>query len=441
MSPAVADCFDSPVGTQLERNSNTVWPGSWYDATGYAVLYYPPSGQAYHTGADLNLPNYLDAHKPFYATANGVVVNIGTYPSWYNILIIKHISQNNIETWSRYAHWESVNVKVGDVVTRGQQIGKIGNASNTLPYHLHFDISSKNLELSPTDWPKLNLIRLKKDYFDPKIFIKNYHTLTTAFRGLQMRADGGSTQLDFDCITVAKLNACKIMSNTSFEEFSTLRSLVPVKNIVLRLFASGDNPSLGNPNQFFDEQKMWLTEFSKQGGLYVEIGNENNLPQEGYGTFWKTPQEFANFYSSVAKLIKLNFPTLKLVYPGLSPQANTQSFIDTIPSLINQGLVDIVAAHSYWVNAADMNSLAGGRYYRRYLNLGKPVLISEFANVGITDSDTIKGQQYKQYFNSLESNVLGAIAFVSSASDPIFSASRQTWVRNGVMTDIPKFIA
>lgn len=266
-----------------------------------------------------------------------------------------------------------------------------------------------------------------------------------AWRGLHMRADGNSTDADFQCIEIAKLNAAKIMTNTSFEEYTRLRSMVQPDRIVLRLFAAGDNPSLGNAKQFFDEQFQWLDEFSQRGSRFVEIHNEPNLPIEGFGKFWPTPDDFGVWYRDVARQIRTAFPMLLLGWPGLSPQDNVPEFMPVLDASLQAGLVDWIGAHAYWVNAAGLQSVKAdglpsieeARYYRRFLNKGKPVLITEFANVGDTDSDAVKGQQYKQYYNTLESGVLAAFAFVSSASDPAFNQIHETWVRDGVVTAIP----
>ncbi len=281
-------------------------------------------------------------------------------------------------------------------------------------------------------------------YLDVPVEIKHFTPVSnpppasTAWRGLQMRADGNSNTADFQCLTVGKLNAAKIMTNTSFEELATLKSLVP--NIMLRLFTAGDNPSLLNAATFVAEQRAWLTEFNRQGGRLVEIHNEPNLVQEGLDYAWRTPGDFARWYSAVYTLIKSEFPNLQLGYPGLSPQPNVGAWQASIQSLVSQGKVDWVGAHSYWISENDMNSPTGGQHYRSYLNFGKPVYITEFANVNPADSHALKGQQYKRYYSSLV-GVRGAFAFVSSASDRQFNTSHQTWAVNNILTDIPKQVA
>lgn len=254
-----------------------------------------------------------------------------------------------------------------------------------------------------------------------------------------MRADGNSLQSDFDVLIQSKLNSAKIMTNTSFDEFDKLRTLIQAKNIILRLFSDGNDGQLFYPNKFFEHSKLWLDRFASKGGIYIEIHNEPNLVVEGCGTFWMNGKEFAQFFSQMSDLIHNNYSSLKVGYPGLSPnQPNSLDFEQTIPDLIKLKKIDWIGAHSYWIDNNTMNTLHDGRYYRRFLNKGVPVIITEFANVGNTDTDLVKGQQYKNYYNTLEKDVLGAIAFISSASNKIFNDTRQTWVRNNKITDIVK---
>lgn len=178
-SQFLTDGFDPPVGTKEERQSMKVWPGHWFDATGFGALYFEHSPQqAYHTGADLNLnrPYWdADARSPVYAAASGTVTFASRIAGWGNIIIIRHdplVTTGQVMR-SRYAHVEDLRVEVGDRVQRGQHIANIGNAEGALPYHLHFDLSpTEVLERSPWDWPKLDLERLYRDYVDPEKFIE-----------------------------------------------------------------------------------------------------------------------------------------------------------------------------------------------------------------------------------------------------------------------------
>lgn len=174
----VADGYESPVGTAVERASTQVWPGKWFDASPFGKLYFvgTPS-EAYHTGADLNLPSDADSHDPVYAAASGVVVFAARLPTWGNVIIIKHDPLKTPKgqvLYGRYGHVENMVVKVGDRVKRGQQIASVGNAFGRWAYHLHFDLSPTTiLETNPSHWPGKNQADLLKNYIDPAAFIRS----------------------------------------------------------------------------------------------------------------------------------------------------------------------------------------------------------------------------------------------------------------------------
>lgn len=179
-SPYLADGYDAPIGTSTERADTQVWPGNWFDATGFAVRYFlGQPAEAYHSGSDLNLNQPFwdaDAHSPVYAAASGVVIFAGRLTGWGNVVVIRHdpLITNRKVMYGRYAHMEQIVVRVGDRVQRGQQIANVGNAEGSFPYHLHFDLSQTNiLETDPFDWPRLDLNRLLANYSDPQEFIRN----------------------------------------------------------------------------------------------------------------------------------------------------------------------------------------------------------------------------------------------------------------------------
>lgn len=71
-----------------------------------------------------------------YAADNGVVVTASYSGAYGNEILINH--KNGY--YSRYAHLNSINVSVGDIVEAGQMIGGAGNTGNSTGTHLHFEI-------------------------------------------------------------------------------------------------------------------------------------------------------------------------------------------------------------------------------------------------------------------------------------------------------------
>ena len=78
--------------------------------------------------------------EPIYAMNDGIVMDIGKNSSAGNYVWIKHEFANN-DMWSRYLHIKDggVKVKIGQKVTRGQEIAIMGNTGNSTGTHLHFE--------------------------------------------------------------------------------------------------------------------------------------------------------------------------------------------------------------------------------------------------------------------------------------------------------------
>lgn len=91
-----------------------------------------PTSPAIHYGQDYG----WGSGKQIYAAANGVVKSTSYSGAYGNRTVIDH--GNGIETW--YCHQSAFLVKVGQVVTRGQHIGTMGNTGNALGVHLHFEL-------------------------------------------------------------------------------------------------------------------------------------------------------------------------------------------------------------------------------------------------------------------------------------------------------------
>ncbi|MEU5810119.1 M23 family metallopeptidase [Streptomyces sp. HUAS TT3] len=90
-----------------------------------------------HSGQDFAVP----VGTPVKAVSAGVVVKAGPNgggdgPAYGNAIVVKH--GNN--TYSQYAHLSKIQVRVGQKVAKGGQIGLSGNTGNSSGPHLHFEI-------------------------------------------------------------------------------------------------------------------------------------------------------------------------------------------------------------------------------------------------------------------------------------------------------------
>lgn len=174
--------FRSPVGTEDERNKMpiNIWPGSWLDANAWTGNIPPkyqlgPGNWAYHTGADLNLPNNKDAHAQIFSIGDGVVryAQLVSKASWGNLVVINHGIVNGKPLFSRYGHVEDMVVTKGQAVKVGDPIAKVGNQFGVFPYHLHFDISTTDqLDKAPTYWPGLDMQSCKHHFVNVRDWLR-----------------------------------------------------------------------------------------------------------------------------------------------------------------------------------------------------------------------------------------------------------------------------
>lgn len=105
---------------------------SWPAVGGYISSYQGPRWGSYHKGIDIARPS----NRAILAADNGTVTSAGYERSYGNVVRINH--NNGIVTV--YAHLQSINVKRGQTVGKGREIGRMGSTGNSTGVHLHFEV-------------------------------------------------------------------------------------------------------------------------------------------------------------------------------------------------------------------------------------------------------------------------------------------------------------
>jgi len=94
-----------------------------------------------HSGLDFAVP----AGTPIYAPADGVVTIVDDYFFNGKTIFIDH-GQGLV---TMYCHLSTFDVKAGDVVKRGQQIGQVGATGRATGPHLHWNVSLNDNRVDP----------------------------------------------------------------------------------------------------------------------------------------------------------------------------------------------------------------------------------------------------------------------------------------------------
>ena len=103
-------------------------------------------GSRYHKGVDIKALTGTS----LYAAADGRVVEARYSSSYGNVVKIEHnFSESAKKAMTVYAHMNTLDVKKGDVVKKGQKIGTAGNTGNSGAAHLHYELRFDGVHVDP----------------------------------------------------------------------------------------------------------------------------------------------------------------------------------------------------------------------------------------------------------------------------------------------------
>jgi murein DD-endopeptidase MepM/ murein hydrolase activator NlpD len=159
----LADGFDFPVGKPDAQG--------YYKARGFRSKGHLGEDWDGVGGGDTDLGD------PIYCIGNGVVVFAhDCHMGWGNVVIVRHTYREGGEIKyidSLYGHLNSMLVRRGQSVARGQEIATMGTAHGLYDAHLHLEIR-KNLEIGMS---RAKFARDFSNYYDPSQFIAAHRHL------------------------------------------------------------------------------------------------------------------------------------------------------------------------------------------------------------------------------------------------------------------------
>lgn len=112
----------------------------------FGMRFHPKTGvYKRHDGIDLA----AKTGSPVYSTADGVISLIESKATGYGKQIIV---DHGFGYKTRYAHLSYIDVKIGQYVKRGEEIGKVGNTGLSTGPHLHYEVIYRGTPTNPVNY-------------------------------------------------------------------------------------------------------------------------------------------------------------------------------------------------------------------------------------------------------------------------------------------------
>lgn len=121
---------------------NYVWPTNGIITSPYGYRNCPFHGPEFHNGIDIARS---PAGTPVYAITTGVVGTASWVGGYGNCITINHGGG----LMSLYGHLQSIAVRSGQTVSKGQLIGYMGSTGNSTGPHLHFTVYRNGSTINP----------------------------------------------------------------------------------------------------------------------------------------------------------------------------------------------------------------------------------------------------------------------------------------------------
>ena len=102
----------------------------------------------FHSGIDIGGPNC----GAIRASNNGRVIFAGWYGGYGQVVILDHGVVRGQPITTLYAHMSSICVQKGQVVTKGQQIGREGSTGYSTGPHCHFEVRVNGQPRNPLNY-------------------------------------------------------------------------------------------------------------------------------------------------------------------------------------------------------------------------------------------------------------------------------------------------
>ncbi|MCL5278020.1 MAG: M23 family metallopeptidase [Deltaproteobacteria bacterium] len=127
----------------------SIWPTRGFISSGFGYRINPiTGGKEFHEGIDIatQLGNHV------LAPSNGIVSFAGPDDGYGLAIIIDH----GYGITTLYGHLSKLDVKAGEIVTRGQVIGNVGDTGFSTGPHLHYEVMINGIPINPIRYMVVN---------------------------------------------------------------------------------------------------------------------------------------------------------------------------------------------------------------------------------------------------------------------------------------------
>ena len=127
----------------LENTTPAVWPVRGRISSSFGQRLDPFLGKgAFHPGIDFSSGGKADV----VATADGRIASAGWSGGYGKQVVIDH-GRNGLTT--QYAHLSEIYVRAGQMVRRGEVIGRTGSTGRSTAAHLHYEVRLRGTRVNP----------------------------------------------------------------------------------------------------------------------------------------------------------------------------------------------------------------------------------------------------------------------------------------------------
>jgi len=128
----------------------TIWPVDGKLEGGFGGRRNPFGGPGYefHTGQDIEAP----MGTPVVAGASGRIAFVGWQNGYGQLVIVDH--GGGLST--RYGHLSRIDVDLGQAVSRGQLLGRVGSTGRSTGPHLHYEVRINDEAVNPLQYLQIS---------------------------------------------------------------------------------------------------------------------------------------------------------------------------------------------------------------------------------------------------------------------------------------------